>query len=146
MECTTVVVLCLICHLGVLSNNTGYISPIVHSSSHLEYLVVLVLKLITRFIIITHVIWPFELSPQTLENYKQKISLYTQLFYIFQIYLVEQSILYTVVGRLSKCVVSYQYDMTRHMCLVNDTTPKDKKKLELMKNLKKIWGCWDSNS
>ena len=39
------------------------------------------------------------------------------------------------------CDVSYQYDTTRHMRLVNDTTlhnTKRHKKLELMKNLKKI--------
>ena len=38
------------------------------------------------------------------------------------------------------CDVSYQYDTTRHMRLVNDTTlhnTKRHKKLELMKNLKK---------
>ncbi len=30
--------------------------------------------------------------------------------------------------RLSKCVVSYQYDTTRHMCLVKETTQKDTQK------------------
>ena len=29
-------------------------------------------------------------------------------------------------GRLSKCVVLYQYDTTRHMCLVNDMTQQKK--------------------
>ena len=44
--------------------------------------------------------------------------------------------------RLSKCVVSYQYDTTGHMCLVNDTTQHDTKrhkKLELIKILKKTY-------
>ena len=37
--------------------------------------------------------------------------------------------------------MSYQYDTARHMCLVNNATQHDTKrhkKLELMKNLKKI--------
>ena len=39
-----------------------------------------------------------------------------------------------VTTRLSKCVVSYRYDTTQHMCLVKDTTQHKK----TQKNFKKI--------